>query len=100
MGTILATHPLDTRVTLPVENEATWDVAGPEDFTNKVATSAAATKCFARQLSRYYGVQAEQPEDACRVGSMFDALAKDHGTVLGAIKAYFVYPTIGLKRAN
>ncbi len=101
-GTLLTTHPIDTKVDGIVVDPGTKIHAEDGfDVIQQIVDSAQGPACFATQMTRFYRIQLESPEDSCLLSSMYQNLrGKDYSgtSIVKSFTQLLTDPTITRRR--
>lgn len=100
-GAVVAMHPIDTAVSLPLDGESIL-IDGPEELVDVLARSEAVQRCFVRQVVERPRVSVLGPDGACLERQVFDH-SMEGGTVRALLFDALTGPTLtsrALERAD
>lgn len=101
-GEMVATHPVVTHVSglrpsfvMQAEAEDGYDVI------DRLLDGSEAPACFVQQITRYYRIRAEKPEDNCLLADMYDHLQTEEGSeasILESVKSFLTHQSLSRRR--
>jgi hypothetical protein len=101
-GTLLATHAIDTQVDgLVVDPQTSLSAHDGYDVIDDLVEGTQASACFVEQISRYYKIQLEQPQDSCLFSAVYDKIrgsGQTPASIVGGFKQFLSHPSVMQRR--